>query len=82
MSEYRVAGKTATIGPKEPYRDIGEALGEFAKETIPDYSCSPKLYMQKLAWFLGMKGHTAAAQEIMKHAGERERFFVWGIPIG
>ena len=65
-------GKTTTIGPRDPYKELLARLGDAAELVV---LTGDRAAFQRLAWFLGMNGETEACVAIMKHAYEPEPLY-------
>jgi hypothetical protein len=86
VSEIRThPNGSTTIGPRDPHRDLVEALGTYA--SLRSQNATSKEELRALAWFLGDKGEADAVKAIMKHAAVAEPIYygtpMWGyFPIG
>lgn len=79
---FHTAGKTYTIhGVVSPYNELIGALAAAANSLQHE----DRKALQRLAWFLGVKGETQACEAIMAHIKEPEPYKgyygMYGVPL-
>lgn len=64
----RTYGSTSSRGLEKPYNELLDRLQDASMEFAKDRNT--RLFMHKLAWFLGMNGETDACEVIMSKSKE------------